>query len=57
MENSPIVAGANVTKKNILFEVTTLSKTLTAVLFIILPFFGFIIGNHLASQNVYITVY
>lgn len=55
MENSPIVAGANVTKKNILFEVTTLSKTLTAVLFIILPFFGFIIGNHLASQNVYIT--
>ncbi len=44
MENTPIVDEVVVPKKNILFEVTTLSKVLAAVLFIILPFVGFWVG-------------
>ena len=44
MENTPTVDEVVVPKKNILFEVTTVSKALAAVLFIILPFVGFWIG-------------
>jgi len=44
MENTPIVNEVVVPKKNILFEVTTLSKILAAILFIILPFVGFWVG-------------
>lgn len=44
MENTPIVDEVVVPKKNVLFEVTTLSKTLAAILFITLPFVGFWIG-------------
>ena len=44
MENTPIVDGAVVPKKNVLFEVTLLSTVLTTILFIVLPFVGFWIG-------------
>ncbi len=44
MENTPVVDEVVVPKKNILFEVTTVSKVLATVLFIILPFVGFWIG-------------
>ena len=44
MENTPVVDEVVVPKKNILFEVTTVSKVLAAILFITLPFVGFWIG-------------
>lgn len=49
MENTPMVDEVIVPKKNILFEVTTLSKTLAAILFIILPFVGFWVGYNYDS--------
>ena len=45
MDNTPVIDEVVVSKKNILFEVTTFSKTLAAVLFIILPFAGFWAGT------------
>ncbi len=44
MENTPVVDEVIVPKKNILFEVTPVSRVLAAILFIILPFVGFWIG-------------
>ena len=51
MENTPVVDKVIVPKKNILFEVTTVSKVLAAVLFIILPFVGFWIGMQYGSNS------
>ncbi len=51
MDNTPIVDEVAVPKKNVLFEVTTLSKVLAAVLFIILPFVGFWVGMQYAPQT------
>jgi hypothetical protein len=45
MENTPVVVEVAESKKNFLFEVTTVSKTLAALLFITLPFAGFWIGT------------
>jgi len=50
MENTPVADEVVVSKKNVLFEVTTLSKTLAAILFIILPFVGFWVGT-IHTQN------
>lgn len=44
MENTPQVNGTITPKKNVLFEVTTLSKTLAAIIFVVLPFIGGWIG-------------
>jgi hypothetical protein len=50
MENTPVVDEVVVPKKNVLFEVTTVSKVLATVLFVVLPFIGgwigFIYGNN-----------
>lgn len=51
MENTPIESEVIVPKKNVLFEVTTVSKVLAAILFIILPFVGFWIGYTYGSNN------
>lgn len=44
MEDTPLAVGTMTPKKNVLFEVTPVSKALAAVLFIILPFAGFWVG-------------
>ena len=50
MENSPTGEETTVPKKNALSEVTTLSKTLAAILFIILPFLGFWLGAEYSKK-------
>jgi hypothetical protein len=60
MENTPVVDEVVVPKKNFLFEVTTVSKVLAAILFIILPFVSFWIGlqfNSKAPQNIEVSTY
>ena len=51
MDNTSVVDEVVVPKKNILFEVTTVSKVLAAVLFIILPFIGGWIGYIYGKNN------
>lgn len=51
MGNTPLINEEVVPKKNALFEVTTVSKALAAVLFIILPFIGFWIGMQFRTQT------
>lgn len=50
MENTPAVDEVVVSKKNVLFEVTTVSKSLAAVLFVTLPFVGFWIGTKYSKE-------
>ncbi len=50
MENMPIVDENVAPKKNVLFEVTTVSKSLAAILFVILPFVGFWIGTKYSKE-------
>ncbi len=50
MENTPVVDEVVVPKKNVLFEVTTVSKVLAAILFITLPFVGFWIGTKYTNE-------
>ena len=52
MENIPAVDDIVVPKKNVLFEVTTISKVLAAVLFIILPFVGFWVGYNFNTHSI-----
>ena len=51
MENTPVVNEIVAPKKNVLFEVTTVSKTLAVILFIILPFVGFWLGTQFSSKQ------
>lgn len=50
MENTPVGDEIVVPKKNVLFEVTTLSKSLAAILLIILPFAGFWVGYNFNTK-------
>ena len=52
MENTPVTDGAAIPTKNIVFEVTTLSKVLAAVLFIMLPFVGFWAGYNFETDPI-----
>jgi DKNYY family len=51
MENTPTATSTEVMKKNVLFEVTPLSKVLAAIVFIIMPFLGFWLGVQYASVD------
>lgn len=51
MENTPVADEVAVPKKNVLFEVTPVSRVLATILFIILPFVGFWIGYTYGSNN------
>ncbi len=52
MENTPVIDEAVIPKKNTLFEVTTLSKVLTAVLLIILPSVSFLAGYNFGTDPI-----
>lgn len=51
MDNTPIVDEVVAPKKSVLFEVTTISKTLAAILFIVLPFIGGWVGYIYGNNN------
>ncbi len=51
MENTPVTDEVVVPKKNVLFEVTTLSKTIAAILFILMPFVGGYIGYKISNST------
>lgn len=51
MENTPVVDEVIVPKKNVLFEVTTVSKILAAILFILMPFIGGYIGYNISNST------
>ncbi len=51
MDNTPAVDEVVARKKNVLFEVTTLSKVLAVALFISLPFIGGWIGYNLQASS------
>lgn len=50
MDNTPVVDEVAESKMNVLFEVTTLSKTLAAILFILMPFVGGYIGYKISNS-------
>lgn len=52
MENTPVADGVTAPKRNVLFEVTIVSKTLAAILFIILPFLGGWIGWQYSQSEI-----